>query len=73
MSNLIGYVTGSMLRRAVDHTLDRTFAALADPTRRTLLERMGRKPHRAGDLCRRLTISRPAVSKHLRVLREAGS
>jgi DNA-binding transcriptional ArsR family regulator len=59
-------------RRAVDHTLDRTFAALADPTRRTLLERMGRKPHRAGDLCRGLTISRPAVSKHLRVLREAG-
>ena len=52
--------------------LDRTFAALADPTRRALLERMGRKPHRAGDLCRGLTISRPAVSKHLRVLREAG-
>jgi len=52
--------------------LDRTFAALADPTRRMLLERIGRKPHRAGDLCRGLTISRPAVSKHLRVLRQAG-
>jgi DNA-binding transcriptional ArsR family regulator len=59
-------------QRVVDHALDRTFAALADPTRRVLLERMGRKPHRAGDLCRGLTISRPAVSKHLRVLREAG-
>jgi DNA-binding transcriptional ArsR family regulator len=59
-------------QRSVDHALDRTFAALADPTRRMLLERMGRKPHRAGDLCRGLTISRPAVSKHLRVLREAG-
>jgi DNA-binding transcriptional ArsR family regulator len=52
--------------------LDRTFAALADPTRRMLIERIGRKPHRAGDLCRGLSISRPAVSKHLRVLRDAG-
>ena len=32
--------------------LDRTFAALADPTRRMLIDRIGRKPHRAGDLCR---------------------
>ena len=52
--------------------LDRTFAALADPTRRMLIERIGRKPYRAGDLCRGLSISRPAVSKHLRVLRDAG-
>src|SRR4029450_10251122 len=52
--------------------LDRTFAALADPTRRMLIERIGRKPRRAGDLCRGLTMSRPAVSKHLRVLRQAG-
>jgi len=52
--------------------LDQTFAALADPTRRMLIERIGRKPHRAGDLCRGLSISRPAVSKHLRVLRDAG-
>ena len=37
-----------------------------------LLERIGKQPHRAGDLCRGLSISRPAVSKHLRVLREAG-
>src|SRR5262249_25780225 len=52
--------------------LDRTFAALADPTRRMLIERIGRQPYRAGDLCRGLSISRPAVSKHLRVLRHAG-
>ena len=37
-----------------------------------LIERIGRKPNRAGDLCRGLSISRPAVSKHLRVLRDAG-
>src|SRR4029453_2844465 len=54
------------------HALDRTFAALADPTRRMLIERIGQKPRRAGDLSRGLTISRPAVSKHLRVLRQAG-
>jgi DNA-binding transcriptional ArsR family regulator len=58
--------------RRLNAALDSTFAALADPTRRMLIERMGRKPHRAGDLCRGLTISRPAVSKHLRVLRQAG-
>ena len=52
--------------------LDRTFAALADPTRRMLIDRIGRKPHRAGDLCRGLSMSRPAVSRHLRVLRDAG-
>ena len=53
-------------------SLDRTFGALADPTRRMLLERIGKQPRRAGDLCRGLSISRPAVSKHLRVLRHAG-
>jgi DNA-binding transcriptional ArsR family regulator len=58
--------------RSAGAALDRTFAALADPTRRKLIERIGRKPHRAGDLCRGLTMSRPAVSKHLRVLRHAG-
>jgi len=60
------------VNRSAGAALDRTFAALADPTRRMLIERIGRKPHRAGDLCRGLTMSRPAVSKHLRVLRQAG-
>src|SRR5262249_4031637 len=58
--------------RRASAALDRTFSALADPTRRMLLERIGRQPYRAGDLCRGLSISRPAVSKHLRVLRHAG-
>ena len=53
-------------------TLDRTLVALADPTRRKLIERIGRKTQRASDLCRGLPMSRPAVSRHLRVLREAG-
>lgn len=46
--------------------------ALADPTRRKLIERIGKKTQRASDLGRGLPMSRPAVSRHLRVLREAG-
>ena len=47
-------------------------AALADPTRREILMRVCRRPTRAGDLGRGFRMTRPAVSKHLRVLREAG-
>jgi DNA-binding transcriptional ArsR family regulator len=49
-----------------------TFAALADPVRRALLEEVAAGPARVVDLARRHPISRPAVSKHLRVLTEAG-
>ena len=62
-----------MRRRALPSgSLDRTLVALADPTRRKLIERIGRRTQRASDLCRGLPMSRPAVSRHLRVLREAG-
>jgi DNA-binding transcriptional ArsR family regulator len=49
-----------------------TFAVLAEPARRDILEllRGGERP--VGDLVRSLHMSQPAVSKHLRVLREAG-
>jgi DNA-binding transcriptional ArsR family regulator len=52
--------------------VDAALAALSDPTRREIVEALGRAPRRAGDLADRFPISRPAVSKHLRVLREAG-
>jgi DNA-binding transcriptional ArsR family regulator len=55
-----------------DSRLDRTLLALSDPTRRRLVERLGRKPQRPTDLGRGLPITRPAVSRHLRVLRNAG-
>ena len=48
------------------------FAALADPVRRSLLRSMASGPARVVDLAAMLPISRPAVSKHLRVLAEAG-
>ena len=47
------------------------FAALADPVRRELLDLLRRSPASAGELAARFPISRPAISRHLRVLREA--
>lgn len=47
------------------------FAALADPVRRDLLRRMSRGPARVVDLAAHHAISRPAISRHLRVLGEA--
>lgn len=52
--------------------LDRTFAALADPTRRAILARLARGDTTVGDLARPFRVSRPAISKHLRVLERAG-
>jgi DNA-binding transcriptional ArsR family regulator len=52
--------------------LDRTLTALADPTRRELLARLARRPHRASELARGFTISRPAICKHTRLLKKAG-
>ena len=48
------------------------FAALADPTRREVFERLGRGPRAVGELAAGLPVSRPAVSQHLKVLKEAG-
>ncbi len=48
------------------------FAALGDPTRRAIFERLGDRPSAVGELARELPISRPAVSQHLKVLKEAG-
>ena len=46
--------------------------ALGDPTRRAIFERLGDRPQAVGELARELPVSRPAVSQHLRVLKEAG-
>ncbi len=47
-------------------------AALADPTRRTVFERLRGGPQAVAELARGLPVSRPAVSQHLKVLKEAG-
>ena len=48
-----------------------TLAALADPTRRALYERLRRRPHTVGELARLARVTQPAVSQHLQVLRRA--
>ena len=48
------------------------WAALADPTRRDILERLLDRPRPVGELAEDLPISRPAVSQHLKVLKDAG-
>ena len=47
-------------------------AALGDPTRRAIFECLARSPKAVGQLAGELPVSRPAVSQHLRVLKEAG-
>lgn len=53
-------------------TLDATLAALADPTRRKVIEALREGPCRAGELAARARMSAPAMSRHLRVLRAGG-
>ena len=52
--------------------MEAALRALADPSRRTVVERLARGPVTAGELAELLPIARPGVSRHLRVLREAG-
>jgi DNA-binding transcriptional ArsR family regulator len=55
-----------------DDPLSRVFAALADPTRRQMLERLGQGTLTVSELAEPFPISLPAVSRHLKVLAEAG-
>ena len=52
--------------------MEAVLRALADESRRTLLEKLARGPATAGELAALLPIARPGVSRHLRVLKEAG-
>jgi DNA-binding transcriptional ArsR family regulator len=52
--------------------LDQTLLALADPTRRRVVDLLRKKAQRAGDLADALSISAPRLSRHLRVLRKSG-
>lgn len=49
-----------------------SLGALGDPTRRVIFERLAARPSAVGDLAHGLPVSRPAVSQHLKVLKEAG-
>jgi DNA-binding transcriptional ArsR family regulator len=52
--------------------LDETLAALADPTRRRVIDLLREGPRRAGELAAAFDVSPPAISRHLRVLRTRG-
>ena len=49
-----------------------TFAALADPTRRRIVELLGRGERSAGEIVEEFDVSAPAISQHLKALRDAG-
>jgi DNA-binding transcriptional ArsR family regulator len=51
--------------------MDPVYRAISDPTRRAILDRLRQSDASAGDLAERFPVSRPAISRHLRVLREA--
>ena len=52
--------------------LDRTLAALADPDRRRAIDLLREGPRRAGELAQAIGLPAPAMSRHLRVLRQSG-
>lgn len=52
--------------------IDRTLAALADPYRRRTVELLGQRPRRAGELAEALGLPAPAMSRHLRELKQSG-
>jgi DNA-binding transcriptional ArsR family regulator len=61
-----------MTMRTENEKLSLTFAALADPTRRAMLERLAQGPATVKELAEPFDISMPAISKHLQVLERAG-
>jgi DNA-binding transcriptional ArsR family regulator len=56
----------------VDTYRDAGLGLLGDPTRRAIFELLARRPSSVGELAQQLPVSRPAVSQHLRVLKEGG-
>ncbi|HZD50188.1 MAG TPA: metalloregulator ArsR/SmtB family transcription factor [Silvibacterium sp.] len=52
--------------------VEKAFEALGDPTRLAIFQRIATRPHSVGEIAGHLPVSRPAVSQHLRVLKQAG-
>ena len=52
--------------------IDEVFSALADPTRRRIVERLARGPLTVGEIASGFSISQPAISRHVRVLEDSG-
>ncbi len=65
--NCVGDSLPSVITYAVD-----PWVALGDPTRRAVFARVAQRPRPVGEIARELPVSRPAVSQHLRILKDAG-
>ena len=63
---------GQVIVNEVVNYLDPAFAALTDPTRRAIVRLLSEGPRRAGELHAQFDVSKPAISRHLRILRENG-
>jgi DNA-binding transcriptional ArsR family regulator len=61
-----------ILKQVLNHSLDLAYAALADGSRRMMVDRLSRGPASVKELAAPLTMSLPAVLQHLRVLEESG-
>lgn len=66
------YISSFLYNQLVMQTLDATFSALADPTRRAILMRLAKGDLTVMELSKPFRMSQPAISKHLKVLEEAG-
>jgi len=65
-------VSDDIVHLQVNNRLDRTYLALSHPARRAIVERLALGPATVGEATRSLSISKPAVTKHVKVLEEAG-
>lgn len=63
-------MSAAAARTAAD--VDRTLAALADPSRRQVIDLLSRRPRPAGELAREIGVTPPAMSRHLKALKESG-
>jgi DNA-binding transcriptional ArsR family regulator len=71
MRNQVVTHSAGLGRHSSSHAVGAAFQALADPTRRALLELLRRGSRPAGEMASAFPVSRPAISRHLRVLRQA--
>jgi DNA-binding transcriptional ArsR family regulator len=70
-ADLIAALVSVELRFVMTYRVD-GLAALGDPTRRRIFERLSERPRAVGELASELPVTRPAVSQHLKVLKDAG-
>lgn len=69
----MSYITfNRMVERSTSAELDRVFSALADPTRRSILRTLARRPATINEIARPFPVSLNAISKHVMVLEQAG-